>query len=52
MFSQKPPLAPEKWAEDVDVSKVQGVTNSNFYVYAGIAAIVFFVLFIIWVVLT
>jgi hypothetical protein len=52
MFNPKPPLAPEEWAKDVDVSKVQGVTNSNFYVYAGIAAIVFFVLFIIWVLVT
>jgi hypothetical protein len=52
MFAPKPPLAPEGWAKDVDTSKVQSVTNSNFYVWAGIAAIVFFVLFIVWVVVT
>ena len=49
MFAPKPPLAPEGWAKDVDTSKVQNATSTNFFLYCGLGGIVFFVLFFIWV---
>jgi hypothetical protein len=52
MFAPKPPLAPEGWAKDVDTSKVQSTTSTNFFVYCGLAGTVFFVLFFIWVLVT
>jgi hypothetical protein len=47
-YAQKGPIPTEQFSRDHDSSKVQKVTNSNFYVYCGIAAIVFFALFIVW----
>jgi hypothetical protein len=51
-MSFKGPIPTEGFSRDYDSSKVQKVTNSSFYVYYGIAAAAFFVLFIIWILVT
>jgi hypothetical protein len=51
-MSFKGPIPTEGFSRDYDSSKVQKVTNSYFYVYCGIAAAAFFVLFIIWILVT
>jgi hypothetical protein len=51
-FAPKPPLAPEEWAKDVDTSKVQSTTNSNFFVWCGVVGLIVFVLLVIWALAT
>ena len=52
MGGPKGPVTSDKWAEDLDASKVENTAKLGFFVWFGVAAIVVFAALIVWSVLT
>ena len=52
MGGPKGPVSSDKWAEDLDVSKVENTAKLGIFVWSGVAAIVVFAALIVWSLLT